>query len=242
LLLYYLNKDLHKRIVNVKKKLLPFIAVFVLILLFSSCSTTESSRALDVGTTKASKTPYSGPRAPIAVGKFDDRTNFYRGLFSDGQDRLGSQSKTILITHLQQTYRFDVYDRENMEELKREAEILGENQQLQGASFVVTGDITEFGRKEVGDYQLWGIIGRGRKQIAYSKVTLYVVNIRTSAVVYSAQGAGEYELSEREVLGFGTVAGYDSTLNGKVLDLAIREAVDRLTVGIDSGVWKPSGN
>ena len=60
-------------------------------------------------------------------------------------------------------------------------------------------------------------------------------------MVYSSQGAGEVELSDREILGFGTSAGYDSTLNGKVLDLAIREAVDRLTEGIDSGVWSPAG-
>jgi curli biogenesis system outer membrane secretion channel CsgG len=67
------------------------------------------------------------------------------------------------------------------------------------------------------------------------------VDIRTSVVVYSVQGAGEYELSDREVLGFGASASYDSTLNGKVLDLAIAEAVDKLALGIDSGAWKPSG-
>jgi curli biogenesis system outer membrane secretion channel CsgG len=43
-------------------------------------------------------------------------------------------------------------------------------------------------------------------------------------------GAGEYALSTREVIGFGGTAGYDATLTGKVLDLAIREATDRLVV------------
>ena len=32
----------------------------------------------------------------------------------------------------------------------------------------------------------------------------------------------------------------DSTLNGKVLDLAIREAVDGLVKGIEAGAWRPS--
>ena len=40
------------------------------------------------------------------------------------------------------------------------------------------------------------------------------------------QRPGEYALSSREIIGFGGSAGYDSTLNGKVLDLSIREAVD----------------
>jgi len=66
-----------------------------------------------------------------------------------------------------------------------------------------------------------------------------VVNIVTGEVVYSAQGAGEYSLSNREIVGFGGTASYDATLNGKVLDLALREAVNRLTDGIDSGAWQP---
>jgi curli biogenesis system outer membrane secretion channel CsgG len=164
-----------------------------------------------------------------------------RGIFSDGVDRLGSQAKTILITHLQQTNRFTVLDRDNMEEIKTEAAIRKEAQALKGAAYIVTGDVSEFGRKEVGDHQLFGILGRGKTQIAYAKVTLNIVDIHTAEVVYSAQGAGEYELSNREVIGFGGTSGYDSTLNGKVLDLAIREAVDRLTGAIDSGAWKPAG-
>jgi len=102
---------------------------------------------------------------------------------------------------------------------------------------VVTGDISEFGRKEVGDRQLFGILGRGKSQVAYAKITLNIVNTLTSEVVFSARGAGEYELSNREVLGFGGTASYDSTLNGKVLDLAMREAVNNLVAGKDAGQW-----
>ena len=131
-------------------------------------------------------------------------------------------------------------DRDNMDEIAREAKLKNQTQALKGADFAVTGDVTEFGRKEVGDQQLFGILGSGKKQIAYSKVTLNVVDVLTSEVVFSVQGAGEYALSNREVLGFGGTAGYDSTLNGKVLDLAIREAINRLVEGLESGRWKPA--
>ena len=70
-------------------------------------------------------------------------------------------------------------------------------------------------------------------------MALNIVNISTSEVVYSTQGAGEYALSNREVIGFGGTAAYDSTLNGKVLDLAMREAVNRMVEAIDAGAWKP---
>ncbi|VVD93199.1 Putative lipoprotein/NMB1164 [Pandoraea nosoerga] len=200
---------------------------------------TESSRSVQVAKVESASRPYVGTRTPIAVGKFDNRSAYMRGVFSDNVDRLGSQAKTILITHLQQTQRFNVLDRDNMAEIRQEADIKKTQQTLKGADYVITGDVVEFGRKEVGDKQLFGILGRGREQIAYAKVNLNVVNIATSEVVYSSGGAGEFALSNREVIGFGGTAGYDSTLNGKVLDLAMREAVNNLVAGIESGAWTP---
>ena len=200
---------------------------------------TESSRALPVQQVETANQVYTGLRTPIAVGKFDNRSSYMRGIFSDGVDRLGGQAKTILITHLQQTNRFSVLDRDNMAEIQQEANIKSQAQKLKGADFVVTGDVTEFGRKETGDHQLFGILGRGKTQVAYAKVALNIVNIVTSEVVYSSQGAGEYALSNREIIGFGGTASYDSTLNGKVLDLAMREAVNKMVQAIDSGAWKP---
>lgn len=210
-------------------------ALLVAAPVFLTGCATESSQALTVSTTQAATRSYQGPRSPIAVGKFDNRSSYLRGAFSDGVDRLGSQAKTILISHLQQTNRFNVLDRDNMGEIKQEASMQGAAQQLKGADYIVTGDVSEFGRKEVGDKQLFGVLGRGKTQTAYAKVTLNIVNIRTSEVVRSVQGAGEYQLSNREIIGFGGSAGYDSTLNGKVLDLAIREAVDRLGEAVDAG-------
>jgi curli biogenesis system outer membrane secretion channel CsgG len=200
---------------------------------------TESNRTIEPKQVASAGTVYTGPKSTLAVGQFENRTDYMRGLFSDGADRLGGQAKTILIGHLQQTGRFIVVDRGNMDEIAKEAALQGKTQKLQGADFVVTGQVTEFGRKETGDVQLFGIMGSGKKQVAYAKVTLNVVDVLSSAVVYSTQGAGEYALSNREVVGFGGTSGYDSTLNGKVLDLAVREAINRLVDGVESGAWKP---
>ena len=119
-------------------------------LLLGGCAT-ETSRTVDVQQTRAATTAYAGPRVPVSVGKFDNRSSFMRGVFSDGVDRLGSQAKTTLISHLQQSQRFNVMDRDNLAETGQEAKLQGVRQQLRGASYVVTGDVTEFGRKEVGD-------------------------------------------------------------------------------------------
>jgi curli biogenesis system outer membrane secretion channel CsgG len=201
---------------------------------------TESHQTIQPQQAASAGTTYNGPKSALVVGKFDNRSSYMRGLFSDGVDRLGGQGKTILITDLQQSGRFLVVDRDNMEEITREASFNGQPQKIKGADFTITGDVTEFGRKETGDIELLGILGSGKHQVAYSKVELNVVDVHTSQVVYSVQGAGEYTLSTREVLGFGSVSSYDSTLNGKVLDLAIREAINRLVEGLEQGKWKPA--
>jgi len=202
---------------------------------------TESSRSVEVAKVESAATPFHGTRVPVSVGKFDNRSGFMRGIFTDGVDRLGSQAKTTLVSHLQQSQRFNVLDRENLAETRQEAQYKSQTQAIRGADFVVTGDVSEFGRKDVGDRQLFGILGRGKTQVAYAKVTLNIVNSLSSEVVFSARGAGEYELSNREVVGFGGTAGYDATLNGKVLDLAMREAVNKLVVGLDAGQWSARG-
>ena len=205
--------------------------------LLGGCAST-SSKVVETPTVQSYNTAYSGPKSKLAVGKFVNRSSFQNGIFSDGVDRLGSQAKTTLMSHLQQTNRFSILDRDNMDMLSSEAALSGAQQSIAGAKFVVTGDVTEFGRKAIGDKQLFGILGKGKSQIAYAKVTLNVVDVTTSEVVYSVAGAGEYSLSEREVIGFDSTASYDATLNGKVLDLAIRESVNNLVNGIESGAWK----
>jgi hypothetical protein len=48
--------------------------------------------------------------------------------------------------------------------------------------------------------------------------------------------------ADREVIGFGGTAGYDATLNGKVLNLAITEAVNHLVSDVERGTWSPTGS
>ncbi|ABC29902.1 uncharacterized protein involved in formation of curli polymers [Hahella chejuensis KCTC 2396] len=209
-------------------------ALIALTIMVSACAT-ESHRAIEPQKVASYGTSYNGERTTLVVGNFQNRSNYMQGLFSSDTDRLGSQAKSILKTHMQQTQRFNLVDRDNMQELQQEAQIAGVKQKIAGARYVISGSVTEFGRKEVGDRQLFGILGRGKQQVAYAKVALSVVDVETSAIIYSTQGAGEYELSNREIVGFGGTAGYDATLNGKVLNFAITEVVNNLVRDLDSG-------
>lgn len=217
---------------------LSFIAILAVVV--TGCAS-ESHRRLVPETVSSHGTAYNGPKYVLMVGKFQNRSSYMQGIFSDGPDQLGNQAKTILKTHLQLTNRFTVVDRQNMDEIEREAGLRGEKQSLKGAQVAITGDVTEFGRRTTGDRQLFGILGSGKQQQAYAKVALNVVDVMTSEIIYSVQGAGEYQLDNREVIGFGGTASYDATLNGKVLNLAITEVVDNLVAGLQRGEWSPSG-
>ena len=205
-------------------------------MLITGCAT-ESSRVVETPKVQTPSAAYQGQKIAVSIGRFSNQSSYQNGVFSDGEDRLGNQAQTILISNLQQSGRFSVLDRSNMRAIKEESALSKEAQNIKGARYVITGDVTEFGRKTTGDHQLFGLLGKGKTQTAYAKVNLNVVDVKNSEVIYSTQGAGEYELSNREVLGFGGSAGYDSTLNGKVLSLAIIEAVNNLTHGLESGAF-----
>lgn len=199
--------------------------------LLSACAT-ESAKVIDNPTPIAVSSSCGMNKPAISVGRFNNQSTFNNGIFSEGgEDRLGNQAQTLLIADLTQSGCFTMLERSNMSALAQERKISNSAAQLKGAQYVITGDITEFGRKTTGDHQLFGILGSGKKQVAYAKVNINVVDVKTSQVVYTASGAGEYALSNREIIGFGGTAGYDSTLNGKVLSLAIRNGVNNLING-----------
>ncbi|WP_417552009.1 CsgG/HfaB family protein [Marinomonas fungiae] len=204
----------------------------------AGCSATQTHRAVESETVATYRTDYTGTKSTLVVGNFQNRSSYMQGLFSSDVDKLGSQAKTILKTHLQQTNRFKVVDRENLDALQREAELNGVTQKLTGARYTISGDVTEFGRKVTGDKQLFGILGSGKTQTAYAKVSINIVDVQNGEIVYATQAAGEYELSNREVVGFGSSAGYDATLNGKVLNYAITEAVNNMVSDLENGVWQ----
>ncbi len=214
----------------------------LLIVLFgmtSGCAVKERHATVAPLHVDSYNTNYSGPKALIIVGDFNNSTTYMRGLFTDNIDRLGSQAKTVLKTHLQQTNRFDLMDRDYLDVYENEVQYSDVKQKIESAKYAIVGVVTEFGRRNSSDKQLFGLLGSGKQQKAYAKVLLNVVDVKTTRVVHSSQGAGEYKLTSRQAIGFGTKTGYDESLNGKVMDLAIREAINNLIVGIDQGKWSP---
>ncbi|MBK8913597.1 MAG: hypothetical protein IPM64_03180 [Phycisphaerales bacterium] len=205
----------------------------------SDHSAKETSRTIEAQTVESRDRPYTGPKYRLVVGEFQNRAPYMTGVFSDPDDRehLRVQALNILMTHLAQSGRFTLMDRENLANLEREAEFSGTKQTITGGDAVLTGAVTEFGRRETGRH---GALSRSRTQTAYAKVTVSIVDVKTSQVQYSCQGAGEFSLTAQGQMGFGgfgSTMSYDSTLADKVLNLAAIEAVNRLVEGLEQGKW-----
>lgn len=213
---------------------ITLISSLVSIFLLSGCQSVESHRT--IAPTKVT-TPVleSAHKHRVFVSEFSNQSDFQQGVFSSDKDRMGDQAKAILKSHLQMTKGFSLMERDQLKALAAESARSGGQQKLKGASLAISGSVTEFGRKVTGDKQFFGVFGKGKAQTAYAKVALNVVDVQTAEVLFAVQGAGEYALNSREVVGFGSSAGYDATLNGKVLNLAITEAVARLIEGLNAG-------
>ena len=191
---------------------------------------TETHRATQPVAVESLGAPTAGPTYTLLVGAFQNHSSYLRGAFGNGVDPLGTQAASLLKMHLRLTGRFVVVDRESLDEKPREGAQRG------GPPVAIAGDVTQFGHRDTSG----GILGYPKKPVAYATVTLSVVDVRTGLVTYAVQGGGEYPLADREVERFGTLAGYDARLNGKVLNRAILGAVDELMAGLERGEWSPT--
>lgn len=212
------------------------LSAILIIGLLTGCAAKETHRTLEPVTIK--NTYKSNlPPTTVSIGKFVNRSTYMNGLFADSTDKLGSQAEQILVTHISSSPAFILADRRNLEALEQEAKFSKSSSNIIGAQVVFTGAVTEFGRKETGTRSLGGLIHKTKTQTLYAKVSLSAVDVRTSQVIGTYQGAGEYNLTNKEVLGIGGYAGYDSTLADKVLNLAIMEAVEQLVERRQVGQW-----
>jgi curli biogenesis system outer membrane secretion channel CsgG len=225
----------HINLPEVQLKKLLFIVMTLLCV--PACSApVETQQAMAVNQVASVNTTYNGPRYPIVVGQFENKTQYHKGIFYEGKDdQVGHQAKQILKTHLVSTNRFTVMDRWNLEQIKREAEYAGQPLNITAGKLVISGAVTEFGRRETGGEALGGVLGGSRTQSAYAKISVSIIDVNTSQIVFAAQGAGQTNLTNEQVLGFGSKAGYDATLTDKVLNLAMIEVVNRLVEGLESG-------
>jgi curli biogenesis system outer membrane secretion channel CsgG len=174
-------------------------------------------------------------RAWVSLGEFKCHALYVRR--KESKDQIQDQARAILVSHLEQSKKFRILDPERLSDASKSKAPGQPVQPVKAHRYVIAGDIVEFGRKETSGSILWGILTEDVRQVAYAKVHLNVLDASTSEVLHSVQGAGQHHFSAREnlVWSFQGHSTYDWVISGKVLDLAVVEAINRLTADIAQG-------
>lgn len=174
----------------------------------------------------------------IALGRVSNETSYGKSLLRDNAgDPVGKQIADMLSKALTESGAYVVLERTDLSKLQDESRLTGVKQNLVGVDALVLGSLTEFGRKTVGET---GFVSSSKKQVAFAKIDVRVVDVVTGQSLFATSGAGESSTQTASTFGFGSQAGYDSTLNDSSIRQAISEVVNRLTVEFSRRPWQTS--
>ena len=217
-----------------------------LVFLVSACATMEKTEVAmtpegpkispTVAQVQAQPEALKGLKRKVAVGRFTNETKYGQSFFIDkDNNRIGKQAVDILSGKLLETEKFILLERADLDKINKELS-MGSLQPLRNmADFLILGSVTEFGRKEVSDV---GIFSRVKKQVAFAKVHIRLVDVYTGQLLYSEEGEGEAFSEAGSVFGVGARAGYDSTLNDKAMEAAISNLSSRIIQNLLDKPWR----
>lgn len=177
----------------------------------------------------------TGLKRRVAVGRFTNSTAYGRLLLGPGEpDPIAVQASDMLSNALVASDHFIVFERSDLAALDFEREIAGASSQLSGVDVVLLGSITQLGRRNEGKQ---GFLNSQRRQAVNATVEIRLVDVRTGQVFFTASGAGEATSEVGEVAGFGTSAGYDSTLNDRAVSAAIADTMTNVMAQLQQRPW-----
>ncbi|MDR3366280.1 MAG: CsgG/HfaB family protein [Prevotellaceae bacterium] len=178
-----------------------------------------------------------GLKRKVAIARFSNETQYAKGVFySKENDPVGKQALDILSTKLAAADKFILLERQDMDKIMEELKIAGnEGYQKVGADYLIIGSVTEFGRKNVGDVN---VFSRSKTQIVQAGVSIRLVDVSTGQIIYSEEAKGEAETTNKTVMGLGERTDYDATLSDKAISAAISKLVENIINNCMNRPWK----
>ena len=171
----------------------------------------------------------------IALGRITNETNYGQSLLRDNQnDPLGKQVTDLMSKSLTETGEFLVFERPDIGRVQAESRLVDSKLKLVGVDTLIVGSLTEFGRKTIGAS---GFVSANKKQVAFAKVDIRLVDTITGHVFYATSGSGEASTETGSVFGFGSQASYDGTLNDAAIRQAVGDAINSMTVELNKKPW-----
>ena len=172
----------------------------------------------------------------IALGRITNETNYGQSLLRDRHDDpLGKQVTDLMSKALTESGAYLVFERPDIGRIQAEGSLTNAKLNLIGVDALIIGSLTEFGRKTLGET---GFASASKRQVAFAKVDVRVVDVNTGHVFFATSGAGEASTETASTFGFGSQAGYDGTLNDSAIRQAVAGAVSKLSVEMSSRPWQ----
>ena len=177
-----------------------------------------------------------GLKRKVAIARFTNETNYGRSCLVDqASNPIGKQALDILSKKLLDTEKFILLERADLEKINAELGLTSVAPLKNGADYLIVGSITAFGRKTEGEV---GVFTRKKRQTAFAKVTIRLIDVQTGSVIYAEEGSGEAYTEQKTAVGLGPTADYDSTLNDKVLDAAITNLASKVIENLLQKPWQ----
>lgn len=225
---------------------IPSFFLIIIICFLQSCATLDKAEVKVVGTKPqiskvlTDEAPTKYLKRKVAIARFTNETKYGRSFFSEGKDdNIGKQATDILSARLAATNKFLLLERSDIEKTFSEMKLKLARDELSelnlSADYLTIGSISEFGRKTVGEVS---VFSRTKKQSAYCKVNVRLIDVYTGEIIYSEEGSGEAFSEVESVMGLGGRAGYDYTLNDKVISAAISKLVNNIIENLLDKPWR----
>ncbi len=224
-------------------------------------SMTQPSAQVDNNAGASALPPYSGPRARIAVADFDVKAAKATG-------EIGSGLREMLVTVLINSSRFSVVERQVLNALMQEQELLAsgagdagaggpQRGQIKTADLIVTAAVTEFepqasggaagiaGGGSVASGVLGGLLGATLNK-AHMAMDIRIVDTSTSEVLAATRVQGQAsDIAGGFMTGFlggfglgGGLSMYANTPMEKAIRICIIEAVRYISQAIPASYYK----
>jgi curli biogenesis system outer membrane secretion channel CsgG len=173
----------------------------------------------------------------VGVVDFENKTKY-------GEARLGTSASDVLITELVKSGKFIVVERGKLSTIMSEQKLgmsgaidattAAKVGRILGLNAIVTGAVTQFGSQTEGSEYL---IAQSKRQVVKATVDIRVVDAETGQILYADSGSGLGVKKTGGVLGLGTRAGYDESLEQEALRAAIVKFVNNIVDQIEKKPW-----
>jgi curli biogenesis system outer membrane secretion channel CsgG len=214
----------------------PIFAVTMATALLLSCSTQQNVVKVEPQVQEI-KSNEQALKRKVAIARFTNETQYAKGIFyTKENDPIEKQAIDILSTKLASSNKFILLERQDWDKILEEMKISGNSDyQKVGADYLIVGSVTEFGRKNSTDVN---VFSRSKTQVVQAGVNIRLVDVSTGQIIYSEEAKGEAETTGTTVMGLGERADYDATLSDKAISAAISKLVENVINNCMEKPWK----